>query len=301
MRYKGLDLNLLHALDVLLDLRNVSRAADRLGLSQSAVSAALARLRQYFGDELLILDGRRMHATPFAEQMVEPLRIYLNATDSLLSSTRPFDPAATSRTFRIIASDYVVAAVLVRLAERLAHEAPLLRFEFISPDEGSLERLKHGTVDLMISPRDYLLESHPTEDIYEESIVVAGWNENPVFERGLTEDDFFAAGHVAVAIGSHRETTFADKYMRSLDRDRRIEAVVSSFTLVPWMLRGTMRLALMHERLAQVLSHALPIAYTPVPFAFPTMWEVAQYHRTRSSDNGLRYLIDQIRMTARQG
>lgn len=301
MRYKGLDLNLLHALDVLLDLRNVSRAADRLGLSQSAVSAALARLRQYFGDELLILDGRRMHATPFAEQMVEPLRAYLYATDSLLSSTRPFDPAATSRTFRIITSDYVVAAVLVRLAERLAHEAPLLRFEFISPDEGSLERLKHGTVDLMISPRDYLLESHPTEDIYEERIVVAGWNENPVFERGLTEDDFFAAGHVAVAIGSHRETTFADKYMRSLDRDRRIEAVVSSFTLVPWMLRGTMRLALMHERLAKMLSHALPIAYTTVPFAFPTMWEVAQYHRTRSSDNGLRYLIDQIRMTARQG
>lgn len=298
MRYKGLDLNLLHALDILLEVRNVSRAADRLNLSQSALSAALSRLRAYFGDELLLLEGRRMHPTPFAQQLSGPLRHYLSATDALLLTSRVFDPATASRSFKVVASDYVVAAILVRLAERLATIAPDVRMDFVAPDETAMERIQRGDMDIVISPREYLTPSQPMEQLYVERFVVAGWRENALFDAPLTPERLLSVGHVAVAIGSHRETTFADRHMSLLHPERRIEATASSFTMVPWMLRGTNRLSLMHERLARVMTNHLPIAYAPLPFAFPEMHEMVQYHRTKSSDAGLHWLIEQIRTMA---
>ena len=298
MRYKGLDLNLLHALDILLEVRNVSRAADRLHLSQSALSAALDRLRSYFGDELLLLEGRRMHPTPFAQQLVGPLRAYLEATDALLLTSRTFEPASAERSFRIVASDYVVAAILVRLAERLAVAAPGIRLDFVSPDETAMDRIQRGEMDLVISPREFLSPAQPMEELYLERFVVAGWRENPLFRQPLTTEAVLSVGHVAVAIGSHRETTFADRHMALLHGDRRIEATASSFTMVPWMLRGTNRLSFMHERLAKVMAGYLPIAYAPVPFAFPEMYEMVQHHRTKLSDTGIRWLIGEIREIA---
>lgn len=298
MRYKGLDLNLLHALDILLEVRNVSRAADRLNLSQSALSAALARLRAYFGDELLLLEGRRMHPTPFAEQLSGPLRIYLGATDALLLTSRVFDPATANRTFRVVASDYVVAAVLVRLAERLATVAPGIRLDFIAPDETAMERIQRGELDIVISPREFLTPSQPMEELYLERFVIAGWRENPLFREPLTTEGVLSVGHVAVAIGSHRETTFADRHMALLHGERRIEATASSFTMVPWMLRGTNRLSLMHERLARMMADYLPITYAAVPFPFPEMHEMVQHHRTKLSDAGLHWVIREIRATA---
>lgn len=298
MRYKGLDLNLLHALDILLEVRNVSRAADRLNLSQSALSAALARLRAYFGDELLMLEGRRMHPTPFAQQLSDPLRQYLGATDALLLTSRVFDPATANRSFRVVASDYVVAAILVKLAERLATIAPNIRMDFVAPDEVAMERIQHGEMDIVISPREFLTPSQPMQQLYVERFVVAGWRENPAFNEPLTTEGVLSVGHVAVAIGSHRATTFADRHMSLLHPERRIEATASSFTMVPWMLRGTNRLTLMHERLAKTMANYLPISFAPVPFAFPEMHEMVQHHRTKLSDAGLHWLIDQIRTVA---
>lgn len=295
MRYKGLDLNLLHALDLLLETRNVSRAADRLNLSQSALSAALSRLRDYFGDELLLLEGRRMHPTPFAEQLWAPLRAYLGAADALLLTSRVFDAATANRTFKIVASDYVVTAILVRLAERFAAVSPGIRLDFIAPDEASMEHIQRGELDMAISPREFLVPSQPIEELYAERFVIAGWNENPVFREPLTQEIVLSSGHVAVAIGGHRQTTFADRHMKLLGHERRIEATASSFTMVPWMLRGTNRLSLMHERLARAMTRYLPISYAALPFEFPEMHEVVQHHRTKAGDNGLRWLITEIR------
>ena len=300
MRYKGLNLNLLHALHVLMETRNVSRAAERLGLTQSALSAALAQLRLYFGDQLLVSDGRRMCPTVFAEQLRNELGQFLDVTDAVLLTSRVFDPATTRRVFRVIASDYVVAAVLAPLTEALSSIAPKIRLEFVSPDEAASESMRAGDMDLLISPREFMLPDSPTEDLFEEEIVVAGWSGNPVFQEGIDSDTFFSAGHVAVAIGRHREVTFADKHLLALGHVRTIECVASSFTTVPWLLRGTHRLTMMHRRLAQVMADSLPLAYAPLPFAFPTMRETVQFHRTRMSDQGLRWLIGAIRIVANE-
>lgn len=298
MRFKGLNLNLLHALDVLIETRNVSRAAERLGLTQSALSAALAQLRDYFGDPLLVSDGRRMCPTVFAEQLRNELKLFIDATNAVISTSRIFDPTTTRRTFRVSASDYIVAAVLAPLTEALSTVAPNIRFDFVLPNEGASEALRIGELDLLISPREFMALDSPTIDLFEEEIVVAGWSGNAAFDRPVSIEASLSAGHVAVQIGRAREATFADKHLIELGHLRTIECVASSFTVVPWLLNGTQRMALMHRRLAAMMARYVPLAYCTLPFSFPTMQETAQYHRTRSSDQGLRWLIDAIRIAA---
>jgi DNA-binding transcriptional LysR family regulator len=159
MRFKGLDLNLLVAFDALVELRSVSRTGERLGLSQPAVSAALARLREYFDDELMVVDGKRMHLTPFAQTLIPRVRACLNAADTVVATSATFDPSTAIRTFRIISSDYVLAAVLARVARQFASIAPRVRLEFVLPDEPATERFVRGEMDMIIAPSEFLVEA----------------------------------------------------------------------------------------------------------------------------------------------
>src|SRR5690606_1858747 len=135
MRFNGLDLNLLLALQVLLEERSVTRAARRLNISQPAMSAALSRLRDYFQDDILVAQGKAMHPTPQAASLAVPVRRLLADLDALLTSTAVFDPATTQRSFRLVASDYITASVIGPLAERLADVAPRIRLELMLPCE----------------------------------------------------------------------------------------------------------------------------------------------------------------------
>ncbi len=294
MRLKGLDLNLLVALDALLETRSVSAAARRLNLSQPAMSAALARLRDYFDDGILVSSGRRMHPTAYAEALAPQLKACLRELDAMLSSSAVFDPAKTQRTFSIVATDYITAAVLAPLAERLAQRAPGLRIDILAPHDDSAEQLNQGKVDLLITPDVYVHPDHPAELLFEERQVVAGWAENPLFRRPLTVEDVFAAGHVAVSFGQQRTASFADQRLALMGKARKIEVTAASFMAVPWLLRGTRRLALMHERLAKAMAEVFPIAYAPLPFDFPIMREMVQHHRTRGQDDGLTWLRAEI-------
>jgi LysR family transcriptional regulator, nod-box dependent transcriptional activator len=298
MRYKGLDLNLLHVLDVMLEVKNVTRAADRLALSQSAVSAALARLRDFFGDDLFVLDGRRMLPTAFAEQLAANLHLCLQGADTLISTGKDFEPAISKRTFRIIAADYIFASVLTDLSESISRRAPGIKLDFVGAAPDSGERLDGGEIDVMIGPRDYLSHHHPVEPLFDEEVVVAGWRRNPVLAEPVTQDAFFEAGHIAVRHGRRGEATFAERYIDSVGRSRRIEAVAPAFTVVPWMLVGTTRLALMPRRLADKVSQYIPLKYAPSPFSFPPIQELGQFHRAKAADKGLRWLIEEIRRIA---
>ena len=176
MRLKGLDLNLLVAFDALLDTRSVSRAAERVNLSQPAMSAALGRLRAYFGDTLLTVSGKRMYPTPFAESLLPHVRETLRTVDELLAASVSFDPAHSHRTFRIAASDYIAAAFLAPLFRQLASTAPGVRFEIILPSEDSFGQLEEGKLDLVIAPERFAVVGHPTELLLEEEHVVVGWS-----------------------------------------------------------------------------------------------------------------------------
>ncbi|ADL01414.1 LysR family transcriptional regulator [Brevundimonas subvibrioides] len=295
MRFKGLDLNLLAALDVLLECRSVSRAADILNLSQPAVSAALGRLRVFFGDDILTTHGKRMYPTPYAEALMPQVRECLRGVELMISSSTVFDPATSHRVFRLVASDFVIVAAIVPLVARLVDIAPDIRLEMVLPNELSVEQVLQGKADLLITPEDFASPELASELLFEETHVVAGWSENPLFQRPLTEDDLLGAGHVAVAMGNARLSVFSDKHFALLGKDRRVQVTTASFTTVPWLLKDTMRLAVMHERLARAMSAYFPIAYAPLPFEVPAMRQMMQFHTTRRTDVGLAWLRSQLR------
>lgn len=300
MRFKGLDLNLLVAFDALLSTRSVSRAAERLNLSQPAMSAALNRLRTFFGDDLLVLHGKRMHPTAFAESLVPQVRESLRTVESILATPTQFDPATSQRQFRIIASDYVVASILHPLVAGLAEKAPGVRIDIGLPGEDALAALNEGKIDLMITPEYVMTSDHPSEILYEEKQLLVGWSKNPLFAKPITEDDFFSAGHVAVAFGASRTSSYADRQLETIGRRRHVEITAPFFTAVPWLLEGTMRLAILHERLTKALRGRFDIATAELPFAIPPMNQQMFYHEAREDDAGLMWLRAELKECVRQ-
>ena len=271
MRFKGLDLNLLVCLDALLDLRNVTRAAEHLSLSQPAISAALSRLRTFFADPLLVQNGKRMMPTPFALRLQPAIRAILNDVDGLVGSSPHFDPATSTRDFRICLSDYLASVLLAPLLPHLARVAPGVGIDVVPLSDDATQRLDRGEIDLLLTPESYVSDEHPAELLFEEGHVVVGWRHNPVMAKPVDVESFVAAGHVAVEIGRFNRVSYAESYMRAQGITRRIEVRVSGFTIIPELLEGTTRLAVMHARLAAKASRHWPLAISPLPFAMPPM------------------------------
>ncbi len=295
MRFKGLDLNLLVALDVLLDCRSVSRAAESLNLSQPAISAALGRIRAYFGDEILVVQGKRMFPTPYAESLQPQIKDCLRGIELMISSSNGFDAATSQRTFRLVASDYMAVAAIVPLLARFTEVAPKVRLELALPTAQNAELITQGKADLLITPEDYASSELATDLLFEERHVVVGWDQNPIFKAPITEEDFLSAGHVGVVMGNLQLAVFGDKHFSLLGKERRIEVTAASFTTIPWLVKDTMRLAIMHDRLATAMKAHFPIASAPLPFPFPVMRQVMQFHPTRRKDAGLAWLRDELK------
>jgi LysR family transcriptional regulator, nod-box dependent transcriptional activator len=296
MRLDNFDLNLLVAFDVLLEERSVTRAASRLNLTQSAMSAALKRLREAFQDELLVLHGKRMIPTAHALTLAPEVASTISRLRSLIATGTGFDPAESKRRFRIDASDYITTVLLAPLIGTLQEEAPGVRLDLALPSAESNRRLEDGEIDLLITPDEFLEGDHPRELLFEERHVVAGWKGNPVFAGALTKDTYFASGHVVVQIFDR--DTFIESILYQRVPGRRIEVIAQSFIQVPWLLRGTRRLSVMHERLAKVAAPVFDLAIADAPFVLPAMREMMQHHITRSNDTGLAWLRDRLTQSA---
>lgn len=293
MRFKGLDLNLLVALDALLEEASVSRAAKRLHLSQPAASAALRRLRDWFDDPLLVAEGKRLMPTPYAMRLKPQLADLLAGIDAFASLPAQFDPATVHRRFRMAMSDFLTSVVLGPLSAAIASTAPGIELEILQPDDNSADMLDRGEIDLLVVPQEFVTPKNPSRLLFEEQHVIAGWTGNPAMHEPMTLAAFTASGHVSVRLGQMR-LTFAEAQLRALGIVRREEVIVPSFAMVPDLLVGTHRLAIVHERLARLAAQRTPIALAPLPFPFQPMREMVQYHRARADDAGLIWLLGQI-------
>lgn len=300
MRFRGLDLNLLVAFDALLETRSVSQAAERLHLSQPAMSAALGRLRDYFGDPLLTTIGKRMYPTIHAEALWPQVRACLHQLDQVIATSASFDPATSRRIFRVATSDYLTSVVLAPMLTELAATAPGIGLDIQAPGESTHDQLDQGKLDLAIMPEGYAHPDHPLELLFQEDHVVVGWRGNPLVQAPLSLANYQAAAHVVVSVGTQRTLAFADRHVDAIGLPRRIEVRAASFSCVPLLLEGTQRLALMHKRLAHRMAGAFSLAIQPVPFDLPPMRQMLQYHRARSGDDGLRWLAMALHRTANQ-
>lgn len=289
MRFKKLDLNLLVALDLMLRLRSISRAAEQMNMSQSAMSNALTRLRQYFDDPLLVQVGRRLELTPRAEAMQDSVRDILVRVDAAISSEADFDPAQSNREFSVLMSDFTMQVLMPHVL-RLAYEAsPSIRFRLLPQQTFPYLEIDRGEADLLVAPKIFSSPDHPSLPLFEDDYCCVVWNQGRFAGRPLTEKDFAEAGHVRM-VPSTGAISFEDQFLERRGITRRIEVTSFSFTSLPYLVVGTDRISTVHSLIARQAQRHLPIEIHPLPFPWTRLDEVLQWHGHRSRDPGLVWL-----------
>lgn len=294
MHFHKLDLNLLVAFDTLIEERSVSRAADRLNLSQSAMSGSLSRLRDYFGDELLIQAGRRMEPTALALSLAPSIREILQKIRATVQARPTFDSATAQRRFRIMTSDYLVEVLLADVIRELATSAPGIQLQILASGEASVAQFQKGNIDLMIAPEESLLSDHPRTMLFEETFSCVVWSGNTTVSERLTMAEWLTLSHVVVHFGQGRVSVFEKWFAEQCAVDateRHIDVIAPSFGVVPHLLIGTQRVATMHTRHARMYEKLLPIRVLASLPGFPVMREMMQWHRHLDKDPAIRWLI----------
>jgi DNA-binding transcriptional LysR family regulator len=293
MRFQGLDLNLLVTLDCLLTECNVSRAADKLCLSQSAASGALARLREYFEDDLLIQLGRSMVLTPRAQELSAAVRNVLLQVEGTIIKRPEFDPATAKREIRIIASDYMVITAFADALRRMKLLAPDLTYSLIPPQTEPRESLERGEVDFLAMPDIYHSPDHPSAHLFSDDFRAVVWEGNDVVGDTISLPDFLKMRHVTVrfsAVGPSFEGWFIERF----GNERLVDVVTGSYAAVPFLLLGTNRITLMHRRLAEAFAKMMPLRLLPPPVEIPALNEALQWHVYNDSDECLTWVRKQL-------
>lgn len=295
MRYKQLDLNLLVALDALLQTRNISRAAERLHLSQPAMSNALGRLRDFFGDELLAPLGRQMVLTPRAESLQQPVREILMRIDSDLVAPASFDPLTSARSFSMLVSDFTTTVFMPPLLQALYQRAPGVQIHLKPQARTPHELLEDGEADFLIIPMQYVSGLHPCVPLFEDDYVVVSWEGHRTVREGLTREQYLQAGHVVSSYGSSGSKNQPVLEGWFLEREgiaRRIEVTAATMAALPSLVVGTERLATVHRRVALHAQKHLPVRIWPTPMQIPKLVQMLQWNKLREADPGLRWIRD---------
>ena len=298
MRLKGLDLNLLVALDILLEELNVTRAAERMHVGQSAMSAALARLRQHFQDELLIVTGRRMMPTALAESMRQPLREAILRITGVVEIERSFIASISTRRFAIEMPDHLVPVILPALTRRLSDRAPHLMLE-VRPPVGDPSPLLHkGELDLVLTPSIYSDPEYIIEPLVANELVLVGWRENQALQVQPTLETLMSLPQVIVKFDRVRLASILSEQQLSIyGGGGRVALVAPNFSCIPPSLINTNLIAILNGRLVKAAARNLPLAVWDVPVSMPTMMDVMMFHQMRKQDSGLAWLRGQLQET----
>ena len=282
------DLNLLVVLDALLDERNVSRAAERLALSQPAVSGALARLRDLFGDPLFTRAQRGPIATDRARSLIEPTKRLLRDAGELLAP-QAFDPATAERDVRIATTDYMTVTVVVPLLEHLQSTAPGIRLVIRSLELADIpKRLEQGDLDLGITTPPWAAADLRSRFLYTDRYVGAVRPGHPLLTDEVTVRTFCAYPHALVAPRGGEPHGPVDDALSALGERRKIGLSLPSFLALPSTLRRTDLIAVGPERLLRTWRDELGIFEIPVPV--PTFDVIAVWHPRSQNDAGHRWL-----------
>lgn len=301
MQLHHLDLNLLIALDALLTDCNITAAGRRVHLTQSAMSGALSRLREFFGDELLTPVGRKMIRTTLGERLAEPVRAILLKIQETLALVPTFDPKQSRRRFSMMMSDYVSTVLMSLVLARVQREAPHVEIEVLSNDSSHpLEILERADVDFIIMPSMYLHKTHPSTVVFDDDYVCVAWEGNEQVREALSVDQYFSMGHISVQFG-RSNAPMADNFINSqFGKRRRVEVIAMNFNALIQYVVGTTRLAIVHRRLANYYAAHHPIRLLEPPFEIPRITESMQWHNCFDADPGSRWLRETILAVANE-
>ncbi|MEU2064763.1 LysR family transcriptional regulator [Streptomyces sp. NPDC013455] len=282
MNLARLDLNLVVALHALLKERNVTRAGQRIGLSQPAMSAALARLRRHFDDDLLARVGGHYELTALAQVLLDRTSTAYDVLERLFASQADFDPATESREFKLVASDYAVAVFGTELARVVHQEAPGIRLRFTQTSPTVVD-----DTATLLSATDGLLMPHgvisgfPATDLYQDRWVFLVADDHPGVPDRLTRQDLARLPWVTY------QRTYDAPAVRQLGMlgiEPRVEVSVDSFQLLPLLVAGTRRIALVQARLAHLLMPIAPVRVLEPPYEAVPVQEAMWWHPVHTHD-----------------
>ena len=259
-----LDLKLLLALQALLEERNVTRAGERVGLSQSATSHALSRLRQVFHDPLLVRSGQDMLTTPRAEALIEPLQNILVNIEQLIQPPI-FDPKTAKGTIHIASSDYSTCVILPTVVKQIEQEAPHLNLVCQHWSSESFDFLKDGTLDIGFVALSILQDQQfHCQELFTDDLVCVVRAAHPVLEQGLTLESFVSYSHALVSIPQSSKS-YIDTALEALGMQRRIMLKVAHFFAAPLIVAQSNLILLTPRRVATLFAQFANLAMLESP------------------------------------
>lgn len=300
MQIQNFDLRLLRVFDALILEGNVTKAAMRLHLTQSAISQALAKLRAAFGDPLFVRTGSSMQPTARAIAMSAPIRQALESIGSALEGSLVFHPEKARRSFRIATTDYLSAILLPGLVSRISADAPGINLvaTSVSPDRG-LDYIREGRIDLLIA---YFVvtkvpDNFRKRQLFKDSYVVMTRRGDRRFRSGLSLEEFGRAEHVVIAPRENWLPGPLDTSLAKLGLKRKIRVMVPHYMVVPHIVAETDLIATVPASAAARIASGLRIRVFPLPldvapFNVEMAWDERHHH-----DPGHKWLRNAIRRT----
>ena len=246
-----LDLNLLVALRALLAERHVTRAASRMGLTQPAMSHALARLRVVLGDPLLVRKRAGMTLTPRAQELAEPLERVLADVSKLLAPPERFDPARSTRTFRIASSDYVELVLMPAVLARLWREAPNVRVQLRTLGARGADEIDDEGIVM--------------QKLITERFVCVVREDHPTVGKRLTLERLLALPHALISPHGDEQGGIVDTALAKLGKHRTIAVEVPHFLVAPFLVERTDVVLTLAERVARALGPSVRLRVLPPP------------------------------------
>ncbi|MDT4289970.1 LysR family transcriptional regulator [Methylomonas sp. MO1] len=294
---KTFDMNLLIAFDLLMKERNVSRAAEKMFISQSAMSHVLQRLRQQLEDPLLVKTPAGMTPTLRALSLVEPVATVLKEVESLIRAPAPFDPATCRRAFNIAATDYVEALLLPILAPRIARQAPGVDIHFKrTSSRFPFNALEQADIDLILG-FDVMLNAPKhlnSERLFDDFMVCMARIGHPRVTAALVLEDYIDLPHILVS-RTGASTGQVDAWLAEHGRERRVALTVSHFLSALLIVAQTDMVMAFPKRTAEQFARNLPLQLVPLPLDLPHYDTVMVWHPLQDQDLANRWLRDEIR------
>ncbi len=290
------NLNLLVAFAALMQERHVTKAGQRLYLSQSAMSNTLKQLRALFQDELFIRgQSSRMLPTARALALAEPIQEIIEKIDSIFQPTEAFDPAKAQATFTIGMSDYTEFVLLPLLAKLLIEKAPginlvIKNINYIK-DASIFEQ---DEIDLAIGIYSKIPDKLIARKLWTEKAVCVGWNKNPLLKSPITLEELATAKQLVVLYYENRSELFTEQYLKKLGIKRHAVITAPNTLTALQSLAHTPLICIVLERIARIFAKNMPLAIQPVPFPYPKIEVNMCWHSKHQHNPVHRWLRENI-------
>ncbi len=299
MNLRNIDLNLLVLFEALVREQNITRAAQQVGLSQSAMSNALNRLRDVFQDSVLVRTGIRMVPTPKALALLPDIQEILTRVGLILESKNEFVPAESEKKYVILTTDYCEFVVLPKLVERIEKQAPNVTLEVKRMERDHrvsdiFDRLEKRDLDLVILSHtpDRLGINHC--HLFSDMMVSMARKGHPLAQREPSVADFLGAKHVGVKLMEDKSYTIENTVLSKKGQERDIAVSVPHYMVAPWLLINSDLIVTVPQRAAAVVTKILPLATFPCP-VFKEEFDVnMMWHDRFNNDPSHCWLREQL-------